>query len=335
MARLLVAPLLRNRRALPPRARRRALSALPTAAALVLLLLLGCASGCQALASYRGSDAAEVRGDITLPPRDLDAATPAPDLDAATTDNSVAPCSQTCPLDCSDAGVCPRIKPSNTTGVPLPPSCGDIDIVTSMTISTDTCKIGNICDGAKLAQPSAAPSSFACYIHVAKLAVRAAAKLTLRGSLPLIIIAEGDVLISGVIDASASADQPGAGGFDGGNDGQPDGQGPGAGIACSCAESGQGCRDDCGGGGGGFGGAGGAGGNEDSNDCTKCTCVVSCAKGGSYPGADALVPLIGGSGGARGESVDTNAKAAGGGGGGALQISAQGVITVEGAITTG
>ena len=148
---------------------------------------------------------------------------------------------------------------------------------------------------------------------------------------PVIILASGNVTISGTIDVSGQAGNTvlggagGPGGFNGGAGGPTagnnpstqgvngDGPGGGAGGRGSVAPNVFGT-----GGGGGFGTPGFPGNSADSR-------VINGAGGPKY-GLPTLLPLIGGSGGG-GETGHGSAGAGGGGGGGALLLASSGTIS--------
>lgn len=152
--------------------------------------------------------------------------------------------------------------------------------------------------------------------------------VTVGGGASFVVIATGDVLIEGVLDAGAQGARGGPGGFDGGSVGLP-GHGPYSG------QSGQfnpACADGCasGSGGGGLGGAGGNGGPVDCLIAGKHR-VLAGGLGGGTGGNSELTPLLGGSGGGGGvplQGVIGSEPGLGGGGGGAVQISARGMVFV-------
>jgi hypothetical protein len=183
-------------------------------------------------------------------------------------------------------------------------------------------------------QADASNTVTACVFGLAGLMMASGGKLSVEGSRPLVVIVSGDVTVAGVIDVGGHASIPGPGGGAGGKPLQTGagqvGAGPGGGKVCGCTAR-TSYSDDCGGGGGGFGGAGGQGGPQ-----AGAPACPTLALGGSAYGASSLVPLAAGSGGASGDSLPTAVQpGAGGGGGGALQISAQGTLTINGAITGG
>jgi hypothetical protein len=153
---------------------------------------------------------------------------------------------------------------------------------------------------------------------------------------PVIILATGDVTISGTISISGSSGSytvggvGGPGGFSGGaggvvyqNGGRGEGPG-GAGGGTACATDNAWAAS---GGGGGFGTGGGAGSN--SSNCGG-TVVGS---GGITYGNDRILPSMGGSGGGGAGGNTTYVGGAGGGGGGAIIIASSSTITVSGSIT--
>lgn len=138
--------------------------------------------------------------------------------------------------------------------------------------------------------------------------------IKLTGSLPVIFAIYGDATISGYINASATADNEGAGGSwlgCGGGDGEDGFTGTTQGSAT-------------GGGGAAYGTMGGDGG-------PGRTANVGGERG--YPdGGRELIPLRGGCNGGNGGSFDGGAIALGGAGGGAIQLSAAGTLVVDGGI---
>jgi hypothetical protein len=163
----------------------------------------------------------------------------------------------------------------------------------------------------------------------------------------LVILASGNVTISGAIDVSGKASTavgaagdgnvgddglPGAGGvggYDGGRGGlvlQRAGSGLGAGAGGGgnyVYEANYGRYFCNGGGGGGFGGAGNTNYSAQSG---------STGIGGSVYGSAELLPLLGGSGGGGGCGGDTFGGSGGGGGGGAVLIASSGTLNVAGGL---
>ncbi len=140
--------------------------------------------------------------------------------------------------------------------------------------------------------------------------------LTVRGTLPLILIVHGTATIAGTLDASANLEVPG-----------PNGN------ATQCTASGTGIAGSGGsaaggGGGGGFGGSGGSGGDGNNN--------TGGNPGTAITGAPAtLSPLRGGCAGGKGGDDTAGSGGLGGAGGGALQLSARDAISVSGTVKAG
>jgi hypothetical protein len=133
--------------------------------------------------------------------------------------------------------------------------------------------------------------------------------LRVRGTRAFVIVAESDMVISGVIDGNADGAIEGPGGYS---------TGPGAG---GVGDGDAGSYDDSGGGGGGFGGPGAAG--------QKSGPTVPGTAGPVY-GTPELLRLEGGSGG--GGLVPACMGHPPGGGGGAIQLYARGTITLGGVV---
>lgn len=179
-------------------------------------------------------------------------------------------------------------------------------------IDTTGCPDGDIAEGA-------------CILSVRNF--RIGGNTRVDGTRPLIVMATGDVIIEGTLDASGYGQQPGPGGFRGGVADPMDGGGPNGGAAGEHV----GEFEDGGGGGGGFcgqGGTGGFGGRGDGGE-----------GGGAMPGGYDLQPLRGGGGGGRGRGFfaedGSNNAGFGGSGGGAIQISSLGRIQIDGRILVG
>lgn len=133
------------------------------------------------------------------------------------------------------------------------------------------------------------------------------------GSRPLLIVASGDITISGALDASARRATPGPGGA------QPaSGDGQGGDGAHT------GLFRDSGGGGAGFGTDGGRGGDA---SCPNSMCPPLAGGLGGMGGGDLVALLRGGSGGGVPAMIACG-QATAGAGGGAIQLSTPGSITV-------
>ena len=162
---------------------------------------------------------------------------------------------------------------------------------------------------------------------VSTLVVPTGSKIVVMGSLGVMFFVMGEVRIQGVIEARASAVNPGPGGGAGGPDSGQDG------AVCGGNSQGKGGGQgdsyygelEAGGGGGGASGRGGDGG-----DVTGYG-VFQGGSGGDPDLNVALIPLSGGCGGGAGGGPDTSGGDGGygGGGGGAIQISSCGTITID------
>ncbi|HVK76671.1 MAG TPA: hypothetical protein VM734_25275 [Kofleriaceae bacterium] len=153
--------------------------------------------------------------------------------------------------------------------------------------------------------------------------------LYIAGSRSAILVAAGAVTIAGRVDAAA------------GRANQQDAAGPGGGAGGTFAAPAGGCapgqpgnfsveQDETGGGGGGNGSVGAAGGASGVAAGGAVTASL-----GACAGPD-LVPIVGGSGGARGAGDPAGTGigvAVGGGGGGAVQITSFTSMTVSGAMS--
>ncbi len=148
------------------------------------------------------------------------------------------------------------------------------------------------------------------------------------GTRPVVWLAEGDVVIAGIVDLNGEeghqggeprlAAVPGAGGFHGGLGGTAllaatAGSGPGAGLTGSVVGVGNH------GGGGGYGTTGASAGH-------------SNGAGGPTYGNRFLIPLLGGSGGGGANGAAAHIGGGGGAGGGAILIASSTRIVVDGSI---
>jgi hypothetical protein len=156
-------------------------------------------------------------------------------------------------------------------------------------------------------------------LHVGDFGVESGT-VTVRGARPLVIIAGLEIRLAGMLDASASAQTPGPGGFDPAAGPSPGGDGQHAGDF-----------QDGGGGGGGHGSPGGEGGS------ATCASIDDCSEGGAGGAPyDISGPSVlqGGSGGGAGSIVSDNAECVpsrGGAGGGAVQLTALMRVRIEAA----
>ncbi|UJR81571.1 Glycine-rich cell wall structural protein [Sandaracinus amylolyticus] len=235
------------------------------------------------------------------------------------------PVVETCTLPCATEGArCGEMIPSNVSAELWTSEARDVVVAGTARFDTSTCM--STMSLAGVVPQGAGPS--VCVLQVRNLRVESGAELSVTGSLPLAILATGDVEIRGTLDASAALERPGPGGGAGGRPGAIDGSGwgPGRGGAR------MGSFDDGGGGGGGLCGAGGSGGAGGD---------AAGGMGGAATDAQLLIPLRGGSGGGLGLGATGGGAGAtgtfglGGAGGGGVQISALGRIRIEGAILVG
>ncbi|MDB4988441.1 MAG: hypothetical protein JWN04_3619, partial [Myxococcaceae bacterium] len=151
-------------------------------------------------------------------------------------------------------------------------------------------------------------------LRTRKLQIDVAGQLQVHGSLPLIVLAEDDMQIAGVVSATAERGKTWAGGFAGSTV-----EGPGTGPGAGKLGSGENTQFDASSGAG-YCGVGGTGATKDP--------AKPGAVGGLAYGSPTLIPLIGGSSGGGEE---------GGPGGGAVQLVSATQITIAstGAISAG
>ncbi|MFT3691671.1 MAG: hypothetical protein QM831_00935 [Kofleriaceae bacterium] len=252
---------------------------------------------------------------------------PGPDADltcACQPDGSLSCASGTvtCALGCSASAPahCEHLVPSNGIDPGLVDTVSAaIDITADTVFDTDDGSIsGSLTrdpgDGVIAGIGFHALPSMGVFV-VGRLHVTTNKTVTFKGGRSAVVLSASDVDLEGVIAISADTSTPGPGG--------------GAGtiystLAGGCAPGGAGTssadREDSGGGGGGGGGAGAAGGFSPG---------ALAGVGGSPCVTEAIEPLVGGSGGGGG-GPGVTAGAPGGGGGGALQISANGTLSIGG-----
>lgn len=231
------------------------------------------------------------------------------------------------------------MKASNVPDFMFPP--GDVEDVElgstePLRFSTANCS-SSFMVGTRVGQRVAGGPSV-CVVSANSFRLRPGTRLLVTGPFPLVILAKEQVEIGGTIDVSASAGNPGPGGFPGGVIGQRlNGLGLGGGVGGTQANTGARDASDGGGGGGGLCAAGGAGGRGGTED-------VGLAPGGAggqpFNASWELQPILGGSGGGRGQgrrslSDVLFSPSAGGAGGGAIQISAGEEIRVTGSLLAG
>src|SRR5215831_2296230 len=209
----------------------------------------------------------------------------------------------------------------------------DLDLRGSVTIttgpmaptiaSTEAIPTGVVLDTSpQECPPNAGPCPELALLHVRALSVAQGADVRIEGSRPLVVLADRDIRIDGLLDGSAAHEMPGAGG-----------EGPTAGLGAGVtgAFAGAGCPvvyNTSGGGGAGHATAGGDGGNSPN---------VVGGRGGNMYGDLTLTTLRGGSGGGSGGLIGGGTPGKGGAGGGGLQLySATGIhILTMGGINLG
>jgi hypothetical protein len=227
------------------------------------------------------------------------------------------PCSN---LGCNaDENACAVLMPSN-----VPPS-SFVGTTSAWEISSTETYDTDACTGGTRTEQLITNAQEVCIRHVTTMSIAIGATLHVVGARPLIVLAQRDVTIQGIIDAAASGITPRAGGGIGGSASNRDGIGAFPGIRGATSH-----EASSGGGGGGFCGAGGRGGTGGN--------VAGGNGGSSAPPDYSLEPLRGGSGGgfAPGERRGTiDLTASGGAGGGAIQISSRGTIRIDGSIFAG
>jgi hypothetical protein len=153
-------------------------------------------------------------------------------------------------------------------------------------------------------------------LHVGDFGIESGT-VTVRGARALVIIAEREIRLAGILQVGATAQTPGPGGF-----------GPGAGPSAGGVGLHAGDFQDGGGGGGGHGSIGGVGG---AASCAVTDCALGGAGGAVFDGFG-LGVLQGGSGGGTGSIVsdeDTCVPGLGGAGGGAVQLTAMMRIRIQ------
>jgi hypothetical protein len=175
-------------------------------------------------------------------------------------------------------------------------------------------------------EPSGGPEL--AVLHVRSFTIESGATVQVLGSRPLVIIADGAIVVAGNIDAGARRNQPGPGGSASASGAGAGGNGTHAGF-----------WSDGGGGGGGFGTVGARGGTATCTAPDDCGQIAQGGTPGSNVGNDELTELVGGSGGGQPGAFATGCggEPPGAGGGaiqlytiGSLQIPATGAINVGG-----
>lgn len=214
-----------------------------------------------------------------------------------------APLPTECPWGCLEPPArCGRLSPSGggatTTDLDALEGLGDVTL-DAAAVTGDNGMITNA-SSANFTHELRGPDSSIAVFRFRRLTITG--DLRLRGTKSIVLIADEQITVNGIIDARGpcgdddEAPEPGPGGFAGGPTSQAAGLGPG-GTA--------GGASNAGGGGGGNGGAGGRGGNATTN-------------AGGLLGDDAISVLRGGGGGSAGGGGSGFGR--GGGGGGAIQL---------------
>lgn len=230
---------------------------------------------------------------------------------------------EVCDLGCTadDGGRCLELLPSNVPEEMFEHAVVDLVVADMVVVDTDEC------DGEEFGAPTIFTDDVdtgmfpdLCVIVVASLTVEEGGTLAAMGRRGLVVLALGDVVVSGTIFAGAWGRTRGPGGSNGGDydeDGHGDECGGGAGEVVTAEHP-----EQSGGGGGGNGGEGGNGGGT--------TAGADGGRGGANRGTASLSPVHGGCGG--GSSIveaDSTPGGRGGAGGGVLQISSSGLIVIE------
>jgi uncharacterized protein YjbI with pentapeptide repeats len=189
-------------------------------------------------------------------------------------------------------------------------SQGDFDPVTNVVIDAST---GKMSGGSTFVDVPFTKAGFGTYVFTfSGITLQSNVEVIVTnagsGAFGIALLSQSDVIIDGVVDASASAGSasvcgPGLGGTGGG---------------------GEFVENSGGGGGGGFGGNGGNGGGGSG---------VPGGNGGAAFNPDITAQLADGScGGPSGEGLDFSPAVSGGDGGGAIEIAAVGLLTVSGSV---
>jgi len=282
-------------------------------------------TGCDAFVDADKDGVADCQENCDSDPKKLDpgqCGCGAPDTDAD--GDGTADCKDSCPNDPQKTGPCLSYAPANFDPKPVrwsaqpsaALSCGTTTINTTDPDGSGplVASFSNWCGTAPVPfVQNQAGGPAVVIVPLRGFSLAAGSTLKLIGPRPVILAVDGAATINGIIDASASGSTPGAGGN----------------WSCGSSTGGNGSGNisrlegASGGGGGGFGTAGGRAGTANTNG--------GDAPGGS-PGAtrgsSSLVPLLAGCGGGLAGAC-SSAPAAGGGG---VQISASGLLDVNGSI---
>jgi hypothetical protein len=203
--------------------------------------------------------------------------------------------------------------PNHFAPCDIPQPAGALDLSTAGVYTYDTGS-GTLTDPAGgTSTPTNQPIASGMLISVDKLTIASGTTLRVIGIVPLVVASWTDIEIDGAIDAGSTAEAAGAGS----NPTECAAHAPTAGTAAGGGGGG--------GGGGGFQAAGGNGG-DGSNPAN--------GRNGDGGTLTALPLLLGGCAGAKGGDGGSLA-GAGGAGGGAVQLTAQGQITIAGTLNAG
>ena len=255
----------------------------------------------------------------------------------------------TCPLGCNQPqNRCYRLKPSNyDVKASFQQASAGLSVSGQATIDTTSgqIKVGSnvirpankvgLVNGIYWQRNAQAKGYPGLSIFVVKsLEVNKGAALEVTGADALAVYATGNIKVEGTIHASGSGMFAGAGGGAGGKSNGADGAPCNNGHGMGGDQGGSGYNQvEAGGGGGGRIVKGGKGG--DSSYYSK----PKGGPGGAANNGQTLTPLYGGCGAGAGGGPDTGGVAGGaggygGGGGGAIQLSANGALSISGTITT-
>jgi hypothetical protein len=269
--------------------------------------------------------------------------------DAYLPDSSTTCVPAQCPLGCHASNTrCNRVLPAHFTAqdihdnvsAGLTVSAGetvtvdtDSGSVTGNTLYRPAGNLGAVVQGIYYDQRDQTNGPDIAVFGITALSIPANAKIQVTGSHPVAFYVTGDVDLAGIIEAKAQGQTPGPGGSAGGSVNGGDGEmcGPGG----AGGGGGQNWTLESGGGGGGNGFGGGDGGDVDYwVDFTHY--VVNGGMGGTAIATSIMSALRGGCGGGGGGGPDPGGNndqggdgGAGGGGGGAVQVTANGTITIH------
>jgi hypothetical protein len=278
---------------------------------------------------------------------------PAPEV-GPTPDGPSVPCAGlTCPLECNvTANRCYRVKPTGfdpssffdqvtgvvaTTGPPITINTESGAIVAGSTTLRPAGSPGQVLGGFYWSTATQGPGyPDVAIFGVASVDLKTGQQLLVTGTYALALYATGNVTIAGELRAGGNGQIGGPGGYNGGTANGDNGAPCFGGEGKGGNEGGSGgSQTESGGGGGGRVAAGGKGG-----DSTYSPYPAGGAGGSAVGGTAILWPLFGGCGGGAGGGPDTGYSSNGnggngGGGGGAVQLVANGTLSVTGIVLAG